>query len=79
MGGRPAVGKVSLGGGGWGKWGSWVGFTAVVLDAHGDCGFADGGGDVRWVGGVDVDEVVGGRVVGGAGGYAEEVFVCHGR
>lgn len=38
-----------------------------------------GGGDLGWVGGVYVDELVGGGVVGGAGGYAEEVFVCHGR
>jgi len=55
------------------------GITAVVLDAHGDGGFAVGGGDVRWVGGVYVDELVGGGVVGGAGGDAEEVFVYHGR
>jgi len=34
---------------------------------------------VRGVGGVYVDELVGGGVVGGAGGDAEEVLVCHGR
>lgn len=51
--------------------------TAVVLDAHGDCGGAVGGGDLCWVGGVYVDDLVGGGVVGGAGGDAQEVFVCH--
>lgn len=55
------------------------GATAVVLDAHGDGGFAVGGGDLGGVGGVYVDELVGGGVVGGAGGDAQEVFVCHGR
>lgn len=53
------------------------GEAVVVLDADGDGGGAEGGGDAGWGGGVYVDEVVGGGVVAGAGGYAEDVFVCH--
>ncbi len=80
MGGRPGgaeggLASVDL----WEGGGGGEGITAVVLDAHGDGGFAVGRGDVRGVGGVYVDELVGGGVVGGAGGDAEEVFVCHGR
>lgn len=93
MGGVGEVGGGGGGGGGeawrcgrglasvdlWEGGGGGEGNTAVVLDAHGDGGFAVGRGDVRGVGGVYVDELVGGGVVGGAGGDAEEVFVCHGR
>lgn len=47
------------------------------MDADEDGGGAEGSRDLGWMRGVDGDEVVGFWVVGGAGGYAEEVFVCH--
>lgn len=51
--------------------------TAVVLDPDGDVGGAEGVADVGWSWFVDLDDLVGGGVVAGAGGYAEEVLVCH--
>ena len=59
----------------------WIFFlcTAVVLDADGDGGGAVRGGDKGRLRGVYVDDLVGGGVVGRAGGDEEEVFVCHDR
>lgn len=51
--------------------------TAVVLNAHRNVGVAKGRGHRRWGGSIDEDGLVRGGVVGGAGGDAEEIFVCH--
>lgn len=51
--------------------------TAVILYSDSEGNVCVWGGDVGWGGGVDSDELVGGNVVGGAGGYTEEVLIRH--
>lgn len=51
--------------------------TAVVLNADGEGDGAERGGNVGWVRGIDRDDLVRARVVRGAGGDAEQIFVCH--
>lgn len=51
--------------------------TSIILDFDGDTGVAEGRADVAWCRRVNWDDLVGGGIVGGAGGDAEEVFVCH--
>lgn len=51
--------------------------TSIVLDPDRDFGVTDGGGYVGWGGLVDLYGLVGGGVVGGTGGHAEEILVCH--
>ena len=53
------------------------GFTAIILYSDGDVGGAKGVVDFGWGGSIHLDDLVGGRVIGGAGGYAEKEFVCH--
>ena len=51
--------------------------TAVVLYSDVEVCCAVGRGYVRWGGRVFEDFLVGGGVIGRAGGDAEEVLVCH--
>lgn len=63
----------------WGGLRRRTGKATVVLNAHGDGGGDVWRGDVGGLGGVYVDELVGGGVVGGAGCDLEvEIFrVAH--
>ena len=49
----------------------------VVLDTDFDAGGAMWGGYLCWVRGIDGDRVVSSGVVEGAGGDAEQEFICH--
>lgn len=51
--------------------------TTIILNSDRDFGVTSGGGYVGWDRLVDLYSLVGGGVVGGAGGHAEEVLVCH--
>lgn len=49
----------------------------VVLNADGERDGAEGGGNGGGVRGIDGDDLMRARVVRGAGGDAEQIFVCH--
>lgn len=53
------------------------GITAVVLNADGERDSAERGGNGGGVRGIDGDDLMRARVVRGAGGDAEQIFVCH--
>lgn len=54
-----------------------MGFTAVVLNADGERYGAERGGYLGGGGGVDGDDLVRVRIVRGASGDAEKIFVGH--
>lgn len=51
--------------------------TPVVFNSYEDGRAQIWGGDSCWVRGVDVYGFMSGGVIGGAGGDAEEIFICH--
>lgn len=51
--------------------------TTIILDPDRDFGVTQGCGYMGGGGLVDLDGLVGGGVIGGAGGHAEEILVCH--